>query len=112
MSEEKAPYYVTLSYDSAFRGELKKLCDTHGITQKDFVQFAIEYFNRTGIDPREKVDLSSLIKTSENRLIGFLKVQDKNAQLHFNHLQTQLNQALEENQRLASTINNLVNALR
>jgi hypothetical protein len=112
MSEEKAPYYVTLSYDSAYRPELVRICKSHGIKQKDFVQFAVDYFKKTGINPTDPLDVSSQIKTTENRLIGFLKVQDRNAEKHFSLLEEQNRNLMEQNKSLVIAIKSLTDAIR
>jgi hypothetical protein len=112
MSEPKAPYYVTLSYDSAYRPELVRICKSHGIKQKDFVQFAVDYFKKTGINPSEPLDVSSQIKTTENRLIGFLKVQDKNAERYFIQLEEQNRMLIQQNEALIKALNSLTDAVR
>lgn len=112
MSEDRAPYYVTLSYDSAYRPELVRICKLNGIKQKDFVRFAINYFRKTGINPSDPLDESYQIKTAENRLIGFLKVQDKNAERYFLQLEEQNRKLLEQNSALMSALNALTNAIR
>lgn len=98
MNEEKATYYATLSYDSALSDDLKKLCLKLGIKQKDFLEKSISFFQKSGLDPREPHDVSSQIKPIENRLIGFLKVQDKNELQHFEYLQREL-EDLKEKQK-------------
>jgi hypothetical protein len=97
MSEEKTSYYATLSYDSAYSADLKKLCQKLGIKQKDFLEKSISFFQRSGLDPREPYDVSSQLKPTENRLIGFLKIQDRNAQVHFENLEKRMHQ-MEKNQ--------------
>ena len=86
-----------LSYDSAYSADLKKLCQKLGIKQKDFLEKSISFFQRSGLDPREPHDVSSQLKPTENRLIGFLKIQDKNAQVHFENLEKRMHQ-MEKNQ--------------
>lgn len=103
--EDKSPYYVTISYDSALRDELKEMCNKHGIRQKDFVEFALRFFQKSGLNPQDpEAFISQKMKASENRLIGFLKVQDKNELNHFNILFDQL-------QEQSSTIRTLTSAL-
>lgn len=89
--EEKAPYYVTLAYDAEHAKSLKKLCRDLDIKQKEFIPLAVEFFQKTGIDPRDRQDgilddFRKITKESENRLIGFIKTQDKTNANEFNRI--------------------------
>lgn len=82
--EENKPAYSTISYSPELASELKELCQKHGMKQKEFLENSIRFFRRTGINPADELlDLRSQTQRSENRLIGFLKTQDKDAQKHF-----------------------------
>lgn len=72
----------TIAYPSDHAPDLKIVCKNLNMTQGEFVEHAVHFFKRTGIDPRKKNDLRS----ETNRVIGFLKTQDKNAQEHFAQL--------------------------
>lgn len=111
MSEEKNNYYATVSYDSAYSADLQKLCQKLGIKKKDFLEKSISFFQRSGLDPRETHDVSSQLKPTENRLIGFLKVQDKNEQLHFEYLQRELEELKTQQQEMSRQMRTLVDLL-
>lgn len=95
--DAKHPKYVTISYDPAYSADLNKLCADLGIKKKDFLEKSISFFLKTGLDPREPQSVTPPIKTIENRLIGFLKTQDKMAQVHFENLEQRMHQ-MEKNQ--------------
>lgn len=89
--EDKAPYYSTLAYDANHSDSLKKLCRKLGIKQKEFIPLAVDYFKKTGIDPQDPPDqitndLQQITKRSENRLIGFIKTQDKTTAKEFSEI--------------------------
>ena len=103
--KENSSNYATISYNSHLRDELKEICLRNGISQKDYIEFTLRFFQRTGLDPKDPNEiLSQKLKASENRLIGFLKTQDKNELNHFNSLFDLL-------QVQANTIATLTNAL-
>ena len=54
------------------------ICDSLGIDKKDFLEKSIDYFSKTGDDPREPVkdNLIARLAKIENRIIGFIKTQD------------------------------------
>lgn len=111
MSEANTSYYATVSYDSAYSGDLQKLCQKLGIKKKDFLEKSISYFQKSGLDPRETHDVSSQLKPTENRLIGFLKVQDKNEQQHFEYLQRELEELKLQQQEMSRQLKTLVDLL-
>jgi len=107
--EDKTPYYATIAYDSMHSGELKKLCKTLQITQKEFIPLAVEYFLHGQLDPRDalvevKNDFRTVVKTSENRLIGFIKTQDKTNAQEFARLNEQIESCNNNIQRLIKII--------
>lgn len=110
MKEEKKTNYATVAYDSAYSGDLQKLCLKLGIKKKDFLEKSISFFRQTDLDPREPQNVISPIKTIENRLIGFLKVQDKNAEVHHQHLQNQINTIAETQQELLRILSSFLNS--
>lgn len=54
------------------------ICDSLGIDKKDFLEKSIDYFSKTGDDPRDpiKENLVGRLSKIENRIIGFIKTQD------------------------------------
>lgn len=54
------------------------ICDSLGIDKKDFLEKSIDYFSKSGDDPRDPIKDNLLSKLSkiENRIIGFIKTQD------------------------------------
>ena len=91
--DDKLPAYATISYSPELASELKELCQGLGMKQKEFLENSIRFFRRTGINPADELlDLRSQTQRSENRLIGFLKTQDKDAQKHFLLLSERVNQ--------------------
>ena len=42
----------TIAIDEQTKKKLLNLCDSLEMTQKDFLASAVDYFQRTGIDPR------------------------------------------------------------
>ena len=111
MEEEKATYYATVSYDSAYSADLGKLCQTLGIKKKDFLEKSISFFQRSGLDPREPHDVSSQLKPTENRLIGFLKVQDKNERQYFEFLQREIEALKNQQNEMSRQMKILVDLL-
>lgn len=108
MSESK---YVTVSYDPAYSADLEKLCANLGIKKKDFLEKSISFFRQTGLDPREPQSVIPPIKTVENRLIGFLKTQDKNAEAHHQHLQNQINSIAESQTELLRILSKILSSI-
>lgn len=103
--EDKTPYYATVAYDSIHAPELKKLCKKLQITQKEFIPLAVEFFLKADLDPRDKLeevksDFRTVVKTSENRLIGFIKTQDKTNAEEFARINEQLEASNRNIQRL------------
>lgn len=75
---------ATIGYDSIHKQDLQNICKSLGMKQGEFFESAIEYFRKTGIDPRMKSgDFKTDLDRSANRVIGFIKTQDKLAQEHF-----------------------------
>lgn len=79
---ENARKYSTISFNVIHANDLQEVCKSLDMNKVDFVESAIQFFKQTGIDPRQKTDFRS----ETNRIIGFLKTQDKNAQAHFAQL--------------------------
>lgn len=111
MSKEKTTEYATVSYDSAYSADLQKLCQKLGIKKKDFLEKSISFFQKSGLDPREAHDVSAQIKPIENRLIGFLKVQDKNELQHFEFLQREFESLKEQQQNTAKQMQTLIDLM-
>jgi hypothetical protein len=67
---------VAISRNSMQKMEL--ICDSLSMDKKDFLEKSIDYFSKTGDDPREPVkdNLISRLAKIENRIIGFIKTQD------------------------------------
>ncbi len=67
---------VAISRNSMQKMEL--ICDSLRIDKKDFLEKSIDYFSKTGDDPREPVkdNLIGRLAKIENRIIGFIKTQD------------------------------------
>lgn len=67
---------VAISRNSMQKMEL--ICDSLGMDKKDFLEKSIDYFSKTGDDPREPVkdNLIGRLAKIENRIIGFIKTQD------------------------------------
>lgn len=98
--EDKAPYYASCAYDSEHAQAFKKFCKKIGIKQKDFIPLAVEYFQKTGVDPRDPPeqitnDFQQIIKRSENRLIGFVKTQDKTSAEQHSKMIAKLEEVIE-----------------
>jgi hypothetical protein len=58
--------------------KLTAICESLNMDKKEFLEKSIEYFSKTGDDPRAPIK-DSLIKklaSIENRIIGFIKTQD------------------------------------
>lgn len=111
MKTENPNQYATIAYDSTLSGDLKKLCLKLGIKQKDFLEKSITFFQKSGLDPREPHDVSSQIKPIENRLIGFLKVQDKNDLQHFEFLQRELEDVQTQQKEMSRQMGTIVDLL-
>lgn len=76
--EEKAEYYTTISIGSSDRDELKEACKKMKIKQQEFIPLALKFFKKTGLSIHDYEGvLNAQVKKSENRIIGFLKTQDK-----------------------------------
>ena len=86
--------YSTLAYDSAHAKALQHLCDKLEIKQREFLESAINFFEVTGLDPRTP---SVTFRSETNRLIGFIKKQDENAQGHFAQLIDRIDSQSEMN---------------
>jgi hypothetical protein len=78
--------YSTISFNAIHAADLQEVCRSLDMNKVEFVEKAIQFFKQTGIDPRHKTDFRS----ETNRIIGFLRVQDDNAQAHFHKLETQI----------------------
>jgi hypothetical protein len=44
----------SIGIDNATHEDLKRFCSEHGITQGEFVRIALDYFQKTGINPTDK----------------------------------------------------------
>lgn len=58
--------------------KLESVCSSLNIDKKEFLENAIEFFAKTGDDPRDpiKENLVNRLSKIENRIIGFIKTQD------------------------------------
>lgn len=68
----------TVAINSAYMEKLSAICESLNMDKKEFLEKSIEYFSKTGDDPRAPIK-DSLIKklaSIENRIIGFIKTQD------------------------------------
>jgi hypothetical protein len=67
---------VAISRNSMQKMEL--ICESLGIEKKDFLEKSIDYFTKTGDDPRDPIkdNLIGRLSKIENRIIGFIKTQD------------------------------------
>jgi hypothetical protein len=67
---------VAISRNSMQKLEL--ICESLGIDKKDFLEKSIDYFTKTGDDPRDPIkdNLIGRLSKIENRIIGFIKTQD------------------------------------
>lgn len=89
--EKKGKKIATVGYDSIHKQDLQILCKSLGMKQGEFFESAIEYFRKTGINPRMKSgDFKTDLDRSANRIIGFIKTQDKLAQQHFQILSAKI----------------------
>lgn len=98
--EDKTPYYATLAYDADHAQAFKKFCQDLGIKQKEFIPLAVEFFKKSGIDPRDPPeqitnDFQQITKRSENRLIGFIKTQDKKSAEEYDQLMRKMDSIIE-----------------
>lgn len=70
---------TTIAYSKDFEAKLNSFCLANGIKKGEFVVESLLFFERYGINPTEALDnINSNIKKSENRIISFIKTQDKN----------------------------------
>lgn len=91
---ENTKKIATVGYDSIHKQDLQNLCKSLGMNQGEFIEHAVDFFKRTGIDPRNKSgDLKTELDRSANRIIGFIKTQDKVAQEHFQILNRKLSES-------------------
>lgn len=51
---ENTKKIATVGYDSIHKQDLQNLCKSLGMNQGEFIEHAVDFFKRTGIDPREK----------------------------------------------------------
>lgn len=71
---------------------LDSLAKQSNVSKVEYISLCLEYFRKTGIDPKEDVvDVLTQIKKTENRLISFIKTQDKVAQKQFEIMSSELN---------------------
>lgn len=80
--EEQASY-STVNYSTAYREAFKTFCKQNGLKQIEYMEKSLRFFQRTGINPADEKAVEELSTKNTNRLIGFLKVQDKIANQHF-----------------------------
>jgi hypothetical protein len=110
--EENKPAYSTISYSPELASELKDLCQKNAMKQKEFLENSIRFFRRTGINPADELlDLRSQTQRSENRLIGLLKTQDKDAQKHFLLLNDRILQLEKTAKEQAEILGKILDAL-
>lgn len=98
---------VSVTEDNSQR--LKNLAIRDSISsRKDYLEFMINYFEKTGINPSEKtIDLLSQLKKSENRIISFIKTQDKAANKHDLRTQEMANNLTTLNRLMLEFITNI-----
>ena len=69
---------VAISQDDAKK--LEKFCRSIGITKKDFIPLALDYFLKNGIDPAKHEspasEIQKLIKKND-QVIAFIRTQEK-----------------------------------
>lgn len=87
----KSRQVKSVPLDLAVHEQLAKLAENNGCKIKEFATLMVDYFTRTGIDPKdpESTNLKEAIKNLQkenNRVIGFIKQQEK----------TKLNPILDE----------------
>lgn len=78
MSEEKQPL-TTVAYSKSNAVKLSKISKELGLSKTQFIDACITQFHSTGEDPTQpiKQNLSKKLSSIENRLIGFIKTQEK-----------------------------------
>jgi len=69
---------TTVAISQNYSQKMELVCDSLGMDKKDFLEKCIDYFSKTGDDPREPVkdNLIGRLGKIENRIIGFIKTQD------------------------------------
>lgn len=82
MEEKKAnsPRNSTVAVSPEIGKKLERFCASCGITKKDFISLALDYFQRYGINPAKyespAKEMEKLIKKND-QVIGFIKKQEQ-----------------------------------
>lgn len=82
MEEKKAntPRNSTVAVSPEIGKKLERFCASCGITKKDFISLALDYFQRYGINPVKyespAKEMEKLIKKND-QVIGFIKKQEQ-----------------------------------
>lgn len=82
MEEKKAnsPRNSTVAVSPEIGKKLERFCASCGITKKDFISLALDYFQRYGINPATHQspakEMEKLIKKND-QVIGFIKKQEQ-----------------------------------
>lgn len=114
---------VAISRNSMQKMEL--ICDSLSMDKKDFLEKSIDYFSKTGDDPREPVkdNLIGRLAKIENRIIGFIKTQDndylkvlledtKSAHTRFStqkdEIKESIRQSVKSNEEYSLKVGNLI----
>lgn len=77
--EEKTNNLTTVAYSKNRAKELTSICKKLSISKAQFIDATIHQYYRTGEDPREPIkdSLPKKLTAIENKIISFIKVQDK-----------------------------------
>lgn len=94
---------TTVAIDSTTQARLDAFCAQYGFTKKEFINLAVTYFERTGIDPRTeqtaediqamKKTLQTEAKEREQRMMEHFKEQEQRLTERLNAIQETTNQA-------------------
>lgn len=72
--------------DDTYKKKIEELAHDFGMQQKELIHSMVDFLVRTGIDPRETrrqtinkhlQNIEKLIKNTDNRIISFIKQQEK-----------------------------------
>lgn len=69
-------YKTIRIYDTSF-DKLNEFCDKYSLSKTELVECFIEYFDKTKIDPREPIDITTEVKKLKGQLISFIRTQEK-----------------------------------
>ena len=77
--DEKTKKIATVGFDFAYQDDLREISKSLGITQGQFLESAIRFFRKTGIDPNSHLDdTRSQIKELRTTFISFQRNHEKN----------------------------------